>query len=227
MRGGWIDPRDRNKIFGEQELILITRRPLLARGIKAASFGYRSLFNNHRSCFQKSAICWCFSYHHPLVSGSVKNPSIVKSVLKAANTRQTVPQASEKQRKYTNLMKQHFCGFFFFLQYFPCENQVLGAPSIQISHQKSLNKWPGNMSKKIESPSLGAKQFSKCDPKITSKPMQILSRTPSRPSCCSRGPPRWLREAIMIPHGAKIEALRTPNDNREELKGAGGRGCSP
>ena len=33
------------------------RRPLLDKGIKAAGFGYRSNFNNYRSCFQLSAIC--------------------------------------------------------------------------------------------------------------------------------------------------------------------------
>ena len=57
--------------------------------------------------------------------------------------------------------------------------------------------------------------------------MKILSRTPSRPSCCAHGPPRCSRAGTMVPQGAKMEAPSPPNGSREELKGAGGRGRSP
>ena len=49
------------------------------------------------------------------------------------------------------------------------------------------------------------------------------------PSCCSHGSPRSSLDAQMVTRGAKMEALSPPDPdgNREEPKGAGGRGRSP
>ena len=78
--------------------------------------------------------------------------------------------------------------------------------------------------KQIEVSSLGAKQTLKIGSPNQPKIDKILFWTSSRPSCCSHGPPR----APDVPEWSRQNSkMSLQNGNREELKGAGGRGRSP
>ena len=84
------------------------RRPLLARGTKAADVGYGLRFNSHRSCFQLSAICceavykpeivcdFHPAYHEFWIQMHRENPFMFKPVSKAAKIRKTGPKATNK-----------------------------------------------------------------------------------------------------------------------------------
>ena len=101
-----------------------------------------------------------------------------------------------------------------FLQYLQCGNLLLEAPSVQISTQQSITKVPWKQArrkwgkKKHKVSSLGAKQTLKMG-------------SQNRFKIDENHVPDHFETILLLP-GAP-----TPNDNREELKGAGGRGRSP
>ena len=78
-----------------------------------------------------------------------------------------------------------------FVQYLPSDNLVLGAPGVQFSYQKSMQKVIWKQAEKTWIPSVCAKNFPKWGPKI--KPTTMKS--------CS-GPPRDHPVAPMVLQGA-------------------------
>ena len=96
---------------------------LLARGTKAAGFGYGLLFNSHRSCYQLSATC-CQAVHRcqnggdltpPLARLRIRyttvSPWFFKAVSSAAKTSKTCPKAFKKRQEY---MPKSICEEFVF-----------------------------------------------------------------------------------------------------------------
>ena len=77
--------------------------------------------------------------------------------------------------------------------------------------------------------SLGTQKTFKMRPKITPKLMKSCSGPPRVHRAGLRESQECSRGAKMVPQGSQMEAPSPPNvnGNREELKGAGGRGSSP
>ena len=108
-----------------------------------------------------------------------------------------------KTYDYRNRILANNC----FLQYFPCENLVSGAPDVPISMQKLEQKvtWKRARNEKHILSSRCPKNFQTGVPNSSPKSVKVRFQTPICPSCCSHSLPGCPRGPKMVPQRANMQ----------------------
>ena len=135
---------NRAKDVGKSKEIRLIRRPLLAKGIKAAGLDTLrfSTIIGHALSYQPSVTLFTTAPSPLETRYTTKKPKFFEPFSKVAKPRKAAPKPSKKTTKIDPEIykKNDFYGCC--LQYFPYENLELRAASVEIATSKPITKSP-------------------------------------------------------------------------------------